>query len=301
MAGSLSAEQRRAAIRGGGGPDQGKCTIEVVVDGAAEVEIRGDTANLRNLSGRPPQWRRFECTGVMPRNVTNFRFSGVDGRGRQELVRDPRDGGVAVVRIEDPDNGSEGYTFDIEWNNRGGYPSGGPVGGRFSVDQAVRVCQDAIRQQAAERLRASNIVFRRTAIDDNPGRNDWVVGTFEVRRGYDRDEVYRFSCSVNFENGRVRSADIEPREGDRYPGNNAGGTDRAIQNCQRAVDERMRRDGYDRIEIGTIRVDDRPGRNDWIVGDVRGQGRYGRPESFSFSCSVDLRDGDVRSVDVARR
>ena len=40
---------RRAAIVGGGSPDRGQCTVEVVVDGAAEVEIRGDTAVLRNL------------------------------------------------------------------------------------------------------------------------------------------------------------------------------------------------------------------------------------------------------------
>ncbi len=116
--------ERRATIRGGS-PDRGKCTIEVVVDGAAEVEIRGDGAVLRNLAGRPPQWRRFECTGPLPGNPANFRFTGVDGRGRQTLIREPRNGGGAVVRIEDPDNGSEGYTFDVTWN--GGYPGGQAV------------------------------------------------------------------------------------------------------------------------------------------------------------------------------
>lgn len=114
--------ERRATIRGGS-PDRGKCTIEVVVDGAAEVEVRGDNAVLRNLSGRPPQWRRFECTGPLPANPGNFRFSGVDGRGRQTLVHDPRNGGGAVVRIEDPDNGSEGYTFDLTWSGAG-FPGG---------------------------------------------------------------------------------------------------------------------------------------------------------------------------------
>ena len=53
----------------------------------------------------------------MPPNPADFRFAGVDGRGRQTLVRDPRNGGVAVVRIEDSQNGSEGYTFDIFWAN----------------------------------------------------------------------------------------------------------------------------------------------------------------------------------------
>ena len=44
---------------GGGSADRGKCTIEVVVDGTAEVEIRGDQGTIRNLAGQPASWRRF--------------------------------------------------------------------------------------------------------------------------------------------------------------------------------------------------------------------------------------------------
>ena len=117
-------ETRRADVRGGGG--SGKCTIEVVVDGVAEVEVRGDTARLRTLAGVPATWRRFVCNEVMPPNPVDFRFHGIDGRGRQELVRDPGRGGVVVVRIEDPKSGSEGYTFDLEWRGGGG---GGNFGG----------------------------------------------------------------------------------------------------------------------------------------------------------------------------
>src|ERR1043166_2669632 len=128
---------RQAVLTGGGSPDRGKCTIEVVVDGAAQVEIRGNTVTLRDLNGRQPQWRRFECTGVMPPNPANFRFQGIDGRGRQTLIQDPRNGGSAVVQIQDPQGGAEGYTFDIMWDARGdyswnqqgsqrGYPQGSP-------------------------------------------------------------------------------------------------------------------------------------------------------------------------------
>ena len=219
LASSMQAQtvSRKAVLTGGGSSDSGKCTVEVVVDGAAEVEIRGDTATLRNLKGQMPQWRRFECTSPMPRNPPNFRFSGVDGRGRQQLVRDPHDGGVAVVRIEDPDNGSEGYTFDLHWGGGGVQSSGRPPGDRFAgrhrwtTEEAVRVCQDAVRDQANERF-GRGYEFLRTTIDDQPGRNDWVVGTLEVRRGADRREVYRFSCSVNFDTGLVRSAEIERAE-----------------------------------------------------------------------------------------
>ena len=126
--------QRTATMRGGGNGRDGKCTIEVVVDGAADVEIRGNNAVLHNLSGQPAEWRRFECNAVMPPNPANFRFQGIDGRGRQTLMRDPRNGGAAVVRIEDPQGGREGYTFDIMWSgddysqNRGGYRDQGQFG-----------------------------------------------------------------------------------------------------------------------------------------------------------------------------
>src|SRR5450432_1201389 len=83
---------RRATITGGGG-DGGKCTIEVVVDGAVDVEIRGDQGTLRNLKGGQPQWRRFQCSSPMPANPPGFRFAGVDGRGSQRLAQEPRGNG----------------------------------------------------------------------------------------------------------------------------------------------------------------------------------------------------------------
>src|SRR4051794_2240895 len=104
----------RASIRGGGDRNGGKCTVEVDVDDAAEVEIRGDTGRIHTVGGQPARWRRFECTSVMPDRPGDFRFQGVDGRGRVQLIRDPRENrGVAVIRIEDPKGGSEGYTFDL--------------------------------------------------------------------------------------------------------------------------------------------------------------------------------------------
>jgi len=272
--------QRQATIIGGGSPERGKCTIEVVVDNVAQVEISGATATLRNTSGQPAQWRRFECTAPMPANPANLSFAGVDGRGRQSLVRDPRNGGVAVVQIEDKDGGSKGYTFDIMWDSRG-YNNGGnqqsapnavPITANpstyrdngqnrrteneqynsnagvvtanpptyrdngqgqdrpgdqyrpnyqdsgyyrrydhgFTVSEAVRVCQQEVVRQAKQRFRASDIHFERTTIDNNPGRQDWVLGSVDVHRG-SRGETYGFSCSVDFDSGRVRSAQLDPR------------------------------------------------------------------------------------------
>jgi hypothetical protein len=297
--------QRRATLTGGGGTDRGQCRVEVMVDGAAEVEIRGMNATLRNLSGQPPQWRRFDCTSTMPANPVNLRYVGVDGRGRQELVRSPQNGGATVVRIQDPEGSSDVYAFDLIWGPDRGAPAPLPQArGRFTTQQAIQVCQDAVKQQAYDRFRTWNIAFRRTNLDNSPGRQDWITGMFDIRRPYDRDETYNFSCSVNFDTGQVRSAQIDPVERDRYmPGYGdarKAPTRLAMDSCQRAVEDRIHQQGYQHLDILSIRVDDAPGRGDWIVGDARADVRN-RSDSFSFSCSVDLHDGDVRSVEVHRR
>jgi hypothetical protein len=300
--------QRRASMTNRASGDREKCTIEVVVDGAAEVEIRGDNAVLTNLSGQPPQWRRFECSAPMPPDPPNFRFQGVDGRGRQQLVRDPRGGGPAVIRIDDPDPGSEGYTFDITWSSgafsqRGGPPEprGFAERSRFTTEQAIDVCQDAVRQQATERFHTSDIRFRRINLDENPGRSDWVVGVIDVRFGYNREEPYRFSCSVDFNTGRVRSAEIERFDEERgCPGPGASVAP-GIASCQREVENRLRADGYDRVNIQSIRAEDRLGGSDRVLGFAQAEGRYRHPETFDFSCTVNLERGTVSYVDVNRR
>ena len=219
--------QQRARITGGGGGDSGRCTMEVVVDGAAEVDIRGADAGIRDLSGRQPQWRRFECTSVMPPNPVNFRFRGIDGRGRVSLLREPRNGAPAVVRIVDPQGGAEAYTFEVMWGGGGygGYGRGWDErdrwdqrrGGRWTTEQAIQGCRDAVSRQVADRYRTRDVFFRDVRLDDNPGRRDWVIGRVDVRR-WGRDEHYRFSCSVNFDNGVIRSADVQPigGYGERY-------------------------------------------------------------------------------------
>ena len=317
IAGSVHAQtfERRASFLGGGSPGRGKCTIEVVVDTAAEVEIRGDRAILRNIAGQPPQWRRFECTGPLPPNPADFRFAGIDGRGRQNLVRDPRNsGGVAVIRIEDTAGGSEGYTFDIMWgsgyapgpmrNDQGGGRFGGGPGRRFTTEQAVQVCESSIRQQAEQRFRTPNINFRGTTLDDNPGRQDWVMGMFEVRRAPGRGETYRFSCSVNFDTGQVRSAQIETRE-ERFAGGGPGRrftTEQAVQVCESSIRQQAeQRFRTPNISFRGTALDDNPGRQDWVMGMFDVHRSPGRDETYRFSCSVNFDTGQVRSAQIGSR
>jgi hypothetical protein len=291
---------RRAVMTGGGSPESGRCTAEVVVDGAAEVNIRGDMAGLRDLSGRPPEWRRFECTGAVPPNA-DVQFTG-EGRGRLRLLRAPRDNnGVAVVRIEDSESGASAYRFELSWNNRAPYPGAAvpPVNGRFGTDQAVQVCQDAVRRQAMDRFGAREIVFRRINMDDQPGRNDWVVGMIEMRRPDGMDERRRFSCSVNFDSGRVRSANIEgPERGSRESGADREVNAREMDSCRQAISDRMRGEGYGRVDFGDMNVSSRYG-NDWITGTARVRGGF-FPQTYDFSCSV-TPDGYVRDTNLRRR
>lgn len=213
-------ETFRARITGSKG-DRGKCTIEVVVDESAEVEVMGDSGRIRTLAGSPAHWVRMECTSPLPRNPEEFRFRGIDGRGRVELVRDPRSGrGAAVVRIFDPKGGREGYTFDLEWrgyDNSSNYNDiprrmdGQRRGNRerFSGARAVEVCREA----AAERLRRDgfdNIRIRNIEADNRTGRSDSVQGTATARRGR-RTEEFTFSCSVDLSNGNVRRVRIDRR------------------------------------------------------------------------------------------
>lgn len=237
LASAQRAQMMRANIRGGGG-DSGKCTIEVDVDGAADVEIRGDTAYLRTLQGQTATWRRFECNMAMPQNPANFRFRGIDGRGRQTLIQNPNNGGPAVVRLEDPQGGREGYTFDVEWNGGGNYSNSGPYNrpypnnqpynqpypnrndpnyrggynshgrGVYNNDpaQLMSICQQEVRARADRQYGSRDIRFTSSNVDDR-GSRDRVVGSFDGSRG----QRFDYTCTVDTSTGQIRNVDIRRR------------------------------------------------------------------------------------------
>lgn len=330
-------DSMRAQITGGGG-NEGKCTIEVRVDNVAEVEVRGDTARIRTLAGNPASFRRFVCNSPMPPNSAGIRFQGVDGRGRQNLVSGGGNGPV-VVRIEDPQGGEEGYTFDLTWSGNysgnspgGGYGGGGGYGngnygnrgnwGGGGFNQAVQVCQDEVRNQARSRYGIRDLQFTGARADDNSGRNDWIIGTFQPRGGFNNNYrgEYRFECSVNLNNGRVRNVNVGPANNWNGGGNwgnnpnyNGGGNgnwgrngywgnynqDRAVSDCESAVMSRLTQEGFGNARIRDTRVDN--GRDRYITGYATGQQRgYGRVD-FTFGCAVDPNRGQVMNVDLNRQ
>jgi hypothetical protein len=214
---SANTESMRATIGGGGG-ESGRCSVQVTVDGSAEVEISGDMGSLRTAGGAPAAWRSFHCTSPIPVNPQNFGIGRLSGRGSIRLVQDPRrTGGRAVVRIDDPQHGAGAYSFELQWNERAvGWPpplpprpGWGDVPGGFYGARAIENCKDAV----AERLNRDgyrHVNFEHADPSSGHGTGDVVTGAVNGSWGYTLRR-FSFSCSVEFGSGRVRTVDVRQR------------------------------------------------------------------------------------------
>lgn len=239
--GQVTETVRKAELRGGGGTS-GKCTVEVRVDMMAEVDLYGDSGRLRTLAGQPATWTRLECTGPLPYTVSDFRLRGIDGRGSVKLQADPRNNNsMAVIRVEDPQGGAEGYTFDVEWSGAsGGSPTDGfasgwgtPAGAtnttgaattgvgrrqrgwgnQVNVEQAMELCKTELRARGERDYGLRNLTITATAMDTAPGRREWVTGAFTDRAGYRRGGSYKFNCRVDPASSQVSALEILRADG----------------------------------------------------------------------------------------
>lgn len=224
--------ERHAELAGAPPGTPGKCTVEVDVDVRAEVQIQDESALLRTLGGQRPVWKRFQCTSPMPLHPAGFRLTKVAGRGRIKLTVDPSNGDPATVLLEDPVAGVGTYIFDVSWTApKEGKPlvayapspkvkdpepdrKPAPKADRgfvtpFMPEEALRACEDAAIDHALERYHAQAVTIRKSAIDDAPGRNEWVVGTLETRRGKDWD-TFHFTCNADFRTRSIRSVNLDP-------------------------------------------------------------------------------------------
>jgi hypothetical protein len=214
---SANSESMRATIGGGRG-ENGRCSVQVTVDGSAEVEISGDMGSLRTIGGAPAAWRSFHCTSPIPVNPQNFGIGRLSGRGSIRAVQDPRrTGGRAVIRIDDPRHGAGAYSFDLQWNERAvGWPPplppkpgrGGGPGGLYGR-RAIENCKDAV----ADRLNRDghrHINFERADPSSGYGTGDVVTGAVSGNWGYNLRR-FSFSCSVEFGSGKVRTVDVSER------------------------------------------------------------------------------------------
>jgi hypothetical protein len=199
---------RRATLINTNNPSEARCTVSVVVDGAADVEIRSDTATLRDVTGDPPRWRRFECTEPLPYTSTDLHIRAVEGNGKVTLTHDSYNGGVAVVRVTNLEGGDQLYTFDVFWSPRQSAYRSSDADRVVLDDDAIQSCRSAVEN----RVRNDgyrNVRFGRVSMDDR-GASDWVTGTATASRSYG-SEAFSFSCRVNPSDGEVRRLDVTRR------------------------------------------------------------------------------------------
>ena len=204
ITGSAQSRSRRAALIGTDNPSEGRCTVSVLVDGAADVEIRGDNAILHSVAGAPPQWQRFECTGPLPYSPADLRIRAIEGNGRMTLTHDSSNGSVAVVRITNPDPGDQLYTFDVFWRPERAYTSS-DADRLIPDDDSIQSCRTAaerrIRNDGYRDVRFGSVSR------DIRGSNDLVTGTATANRR-DGSDAFNFSCRVDPADGQVRRLDV---------------------------------------------------------------------------------------------
>jgi hypothetical protein len=194
----------------------------------------------------PAQWVRLQCNQPLPRYPNNFRFAGVDGRGRQYMLKDPAsNNGVAVIRIEDNRGGMEGYTGDIFWNGGnnngapwnggwwndnwngsggwgggggGGYPPPPPPGGGNGQwsNNLVSNCQNNIRNKVRSQTGGANVSF-----NGNPSRKQaasfvMVDGNGNARGSNGRQGNFNYHCTMH-PNGNVADSSYNWTSGNFNP------------------------------------------------------------------------------------
>jgi hypothetical protein len=284
----------------------------------------------------------MECTDPLPYSMSDFRFRGIDGRGKVQLAQDPRNNnGMAVIRIDDAQSGSEGYTFDIEWGGAsggaptGGFPTGGihpPTSGTYprspatgntsdrfpsrrssrsiSAEGAIDLCRTEVRARAQRDHNLRNVDITAAAVDTNAGRPDWVTGTFSDRGGYPRRTAsgYRFNCAVDYNSGQVRTVEILRADGS------------AVQPGTYSSSTPYNQTGYDQAQVFRACQDAvvaRTARDGYqnvnfssIAVDKNRSGRVAGAisasrgpvnDTFDFGCSMDFATAAVRNLELNRR
>jgi hypothetical protein len=197
---------RRANLVSSLDPYQQKCTVSIIVDGAADVEIHGASATLRDVTGQAPSWQRFDCTAPMPYSPTGTHLRAIEGDGTMTLSRDSYNPGVTSVRVFNPHGGPGLYTFEVTWDNpSAGLPSTSGEADRAMLDgEAIQSCRAAAENQ----IRGDGyhyVRFGSITMDEN-GPNDWVSGTATADRTF-APQSFSFTCRVNSD-GQVERLDV---------------------------------------------------------------------------------------------
>lgn len=100
---------------------EGYCAIRVWVDDLVVIHTRGGRVAFETVRGQRARDAGTECSQPMPAGsaLSDFRWRGIDGRGRVELLEEPdqRNRYTAIVRIEDTRSGGQEHHFRLTWRN----------------------------------------------------------------------------------------------------------------------------------------------------------------------------------------
>ena len=211
---------------------EGFCSLRIRVDNVTDVIMIGDRVVLRTFAGRPAFDMGSQCSGPLPRRgVIDFDFRKTEGPGHANVTDSPdRSDGRLVIHVSDPSDGDHAYTLQFRWrsehrngwgdwdgdrdrdhdrdHDRGFAPPPPPS---FGADQAFGICQAAVKDQIWSQFHFRDADFARVRVDE--GRNEWIVGEAVARRHDDRI-AFRFECSVDFREGRVRNVRVWERDRD---------------------------------------------------------------------------------------
>ena len=131
---------------GGGGSGTGRATWSGRVDNVAQLILRGNNLEARDVTGSGLQTTNQNVNGALPRRPVTVNANKFGGRGIVRVVQQPNrtNGFTAIVEISDPRGGADNYRVDIDWQYSGGRPveepyQSGRVTWRGRVDNTVNI------------------------------------------------------------------------------------------------------------------------------------------------------------------
>lgn len=89
------------------------------VDEEDYVILQDDAVQVQNSKGRPAWNISYQLSTRLPRGPVQMTLNQTDGRGRVEVLERPSrwNDYRAVIRISDPDSGSDYYMFTLDWES----------------------------------------------------------------------------------------------------------------------------------------------------------------------------------------
>lgn len=104
------------------------------VDRERQIVMRGGSVSTNNVGQTEPGRARVRTMGMLPRENGQVVVQMLNGRGRADVIQQPspQNGFTTVIRVQDPQGGSDDYRVAAYWQ---AYRNGGYMGGRRERDR----------------------------------------------------------------------------------------------------------------------------------------------------------------------